>query len=355
MKSFIKRDLLVIAAILMSLIMVGCSSQSSQTSSQASNTIKLTTDEEKPYIGFVLDTLQDERWYNDKELFEEKVKDLGGNVKTLAANSSDEIQISQAELLIEEGVDVLVVVPANADTASKIVEMAHNKDVKVISYDRLIRNADVDHYISFDNEKIGEMQANGVLNDISEGDFAYIGGAKTDNNATLLRQGAMSVLKPLIDEGKINLVYDNFTDDWDPAVAKKNMQDTLQANGDEIDAVIAANDGTAGGVIQALETKNLAGNVPVSGQDAELSAIKRIIDGKQTMTVYKSINLLAENAAEIAVKFANDESISTNKTIDNGKIDVPATLLEPISVTKDNIKETIIKDGYLTSEEIYGQ
>ncbi|MEN2769061.1 sugar ABC transporter substrate-binding protein [Ornithinibacillus xuwenensis] len=355
MNMIIKRSLLLILAILITAFIVGCSSESSKTDNQANDTTKLIANEEKPYIGFVLDTLKDERWYKDKELFEGKVTELGGHVKTLAANGSDDIQITQAELLIEEGVDVLVVVPTNADTASSIVEIAHENGVKVISYDRLILNADVDHYISFDNEKVGEMQASAIIAQRTEGNFAYIGGAETDNNAVLLRQGTMRILQPLIDEGKINLVYDNYTDGWNPDVAEENMKAALQDNGNQIDAVIAANDGTAGGVINALATKNLDGDVPVSGQDAELNAIKRIIDGTQTMTVYKSINLLAENAAEIAIQFANEESIATDQTIPNGKIDVPATLLEPIAVTKDNIEETIIKDGYLTTEEIYGK
>ncbi|GAA0300460.1 simple sugar transport system substrate-binding protein/D-xylose transport system substrate-binding protein [Gracilibacillus halotolerans] len=344
----------LISMLLFALFLVGCTSQPSQVNKEVDDGIKLTSDEEKPYIGFVLDTLQDERWYRDKELFEEKVKELGGNVKTLAANGSDQIQISLVELLIEEGVDILVIVPTNAETTSEIVKMAHEKDVKVISYDRLIRNADVDHYISFDNEKVGELQATGIIEEISEGNFAYIGGAETDNNAILLRQGSMNILQPLIDEGKINLVFDRYTEDWNPIIAKENMQDVLR-NGEKVDAVIAANDGTAGGAIEALSDQGLAGSVPISGQDAELSAIKRIVDGTQSMTVYKPIHLLAEQAAEIAIKYANGESISTETNIDNGKINVPATLLEPIIVTKDNIDETIIKDGYLTSEEIYGQ
>jgi|SRR5699024_5523405 len=354
MKYFIKGSMVMVVIILITLTMVGCTNQSSQTENQVNkDSTKLTSEEEKPYIGFVLDTLKDERWYQDKELFEEKVMDLGGNVKTLAANGSDEIQISQAELLIAEGVDVLVVVPTNADTTSTIVEKAHEAEVEVISYDRLIRNANVDHYISFDNEKVGELQARAIIDHTSEGDFAYIGGAETDNNAILLRNGTMRVLQPLIDKGEINLIYDSYTEEWDPNVAEQNMQDVLNDNGGEINAVIAANDGTAGGVINALSVENLTGDVPVSGQDAELSAIKRIVDGTQLMTVYKPINQLAENAANIAIQFANNESFSTDKTINNGKIEVPATLLEPISVTKNNIGETIIKDGYLTKEEIY--
>lgn len=315
--------------------------------------IKLTEDEKIPYIGFVLDTLSDERWYKDKALFEEQVKSLGGKVKTLAANGLNDVQYKQAQLLIDEGVDVLVVVPQNAEEASKIVKLAHEHNVKVISYDRLITKADVDYYISFDNEKVGELQAQEIVKHVSKGNFAYIGGAETDNNAILFRKGAMSVLQPLIDKGDIKLVYDKYTVDWNPDIAQSNMQEALNSSSNNINAVVAANDGTAGGVISTLTSAGLAGKVAVSGQDAELNGVKRIVAGTQTMTVYKSINLIAQQAAEMAVKVAKGEEIETSTTVDNNQINVPSILLEPIPVTKENIESTIIKDGYLTKEEIY--
>ncbi len=331
---------------------VGCSNPS--TINQASHTnTKLITDVNQIYIGFVLDTLQEERWYKDKALFEAEVEKLGGQVKTLAANGLDEVQIKQAELLIEEGVDVLVVVPHDAEASAAIVEMAHKANVKVISYDRLIRNAEVDYYISFDNEKVGELQATEILNDTSEGNFVYIGGAETDNNAVLFRQGAMKVLKPLIDNEEINLVYDRYTDGWNPAVAEQNMVEALKQTGNKVDAVIAANDGTAGGVIKSIATAGLAGKIPVSGQDAELEGIRRVVNGTQTMTVYKPIPLLATQAAEMAVKVAKGEEIITDKKVGNGKVDVPSILLTPISVTKENVRETVIKDGYLSEKDVF--
>ena len=317
--------------------------------------IKLTEDEKIPYIGFVLDTLSDERWYKDKALFEEQVKSLGGKVKTLAANGLNDVQYKQAQLLIDEGVDVLVVVPQNAEEASKIVELAHENNVKVISYDRLITKADVDYYISFDNEKVGELQAQEIVKNVSKGNFAYIGGAETDNNAILFRKGAMSVLQPLIDKGDIKLVYDKYTDDWNPDIAQSNMQEALKSSNNNINAIVAANDGTAGGVISALSSAGLAGKAAVSGQDAELNGVKRIVAGTQTMTVYKSINLIAKQAAEMAIKVAKGEEIETSTTVDNNQIKVPSILLEPIPVTKENIEDTIIKDGYLTKEEIYNK
>lgn len=332
------------------IVTAGCSS-SEKTSSY--NESKLITDESKPYVGFLLDTLKDERWYKDKALFEEEIKKLGGQVKTLAANGLDEVQIKQAKLLIEEGVDVLVVVPHDAVISAEIVEIAHEAGVKVVSYDRLIKNADVDYYISFDNEKVGEIQATEILKKASNGNFAYIGGAESDNNAILFRQGAMKVLQPLIDNGTVKLVHDQYTNDWNPAIAKENMKTALSKNGNAINAVIAANDGTAGGVIESLAAVGLAGTVPVSGQDAELEGVRRVVQGLQTMTVYKPINLLAIKSAEMAMMVAKGEEVKTDKQINNGKIDVPAVFLEPIAITKENVRDTVIKDGYLNETDVF--
>lgn len=310
-------------------------------------------DDDKIVIGFSMDTLKEERWQRDKELFEAKVKELGAEVKTLAANGDDAAQLSQAEQLISEGVDVLVVVPHNAEASAAIVEKAHKEGIPVISYDRLIKNAEVDYYVSFDNVRVGEMQAQAIVEKAPKGNYVYIGGADTDNNAHLFRQGAMNVLKPLEEKGDIKIVYDQFSKDWKPEEALKNMENALTANNNNIQAVVAANDGTAGGVIQALAAQGLAGKVPVSGQDAELAALQRIVEGTQTMTVYKPIKAIATKAAEMAVALAKGEKIEANQTVSNGKIDVPSVLLDPIAVTKENVLDTVIKDGYHKLEDVF--
>ncbi|GMB08049.1 D-xylose ABC transporter substrate-binding protein [Thermolongibacillus altinsuensis] len=310
-------------------------------------------EDDKIVIGFSMDTLKEERWQRDKELFEAKVKELGAEVKTLAANGDDAAQLSQAEQLISEGVDVLVVVPHNAEASAAIVEKAHKEGIPVISYDRLIKNAEVDYYVSFDNVRVGEMQAKAIVEKAPKGNYVYIGGADTDNNAHLFREGAMNVLKPLEEKGDIKIVYDQFSKEWKPEEALKNMENALTANNNNIQAVVAANDGTAGGVIQALAAQGLAGKVPVSGQDAELAALQRIVEGTQTMTVYKPIHMIATKAAEMAVALAKGEKIETNKTVSNGKIDVPSVLLDPIAVTKENVLDTVIKDGYHKLEDVF--
>ncbi len=309
--------------------------------------------DKKIVIGFSLDTLQEERWQKDRDLFKAKAEALGADVIVQSANSDDAKQINQAENMISQGVNVLVVVPHNAEASAAIVEKAHAAGIKVLSYDRLIKNSDVDLYVSFDNERVGEMQAKAIVEKAPKGKYVYIGGSDTDNNAHLFKQGAFNILQPLIYKGDIKVVYDQWTKDWNPSNALNNMENALTANNNQIDAVVAANDGTAGGVIQALASQGLAGKIPVSGQDAELAACQRVVEGTQTMTVYKPIKKLAEKSAELAIQLAKGETIQTDKTVNNAKIDVPSILLDPIAVTKDNMDATVIADGFHKKEEVY--
>ncbi|MFF2484737.1 D-xylose ABC transporter substrate-binding protein [Paenibacillus sp. NPDC058071] len=304
-------------------------------------------------IGFSLDTLQEERWQKDRDLFKAAAEKLGATVEVLAANSDDAKQIAQAESLISQGVNVLVVVPHNAEATAAIVEKAHEAGIKVLAYDRLIKNSDVDLYVSFDNERVGQMQAEAIVAKAPKGKYVYIGGSEADNNAHLFKKGAMNVLQKYIDSGDIQIVYDQWSKDWNPAAALSNMENALTANNNQIDAVVAANDGTAGGAIQALTAQGLAGKIPVSGQDAELAATQRIIEGTQTMTVYKPIKALAEKAAELAVAMAKGQDVGADKKVNNGKIDVPSILLDPIAVTKENIDSTVIADGFHKKEDVY--
>ncbi|MFC4101661.1 D-xylose ABC transporter substrate-binding protein [Paenibacillus xanthanilyticus] len=347
-----------LASMLLAAAVTGCGIVSNdegtkgQTSSNQPAAAK--ADDEELVIGMSMDTLKEERWQKDRDIFTAKVKELGGEVKVLAANGDDATQMSQAEQLISQGVDVLVVIPHNAEAMAQIVDKAHKEGIKVISYDRLIKNSDVDYYISFDNIRVGEMQAKAVVDQVGKGNFVYIGGADTDNNAHMFKEGAMNILKPLQDKGDLKIVYDQFSKDWRPEEALKNMENALTANKNDIQAVVAANDGTAGGVIQALSAQGLAGRIPVSGQDADLAAVQRIAEGMQTMTVYKPINAIATKAAEMAVTLAEDGSVEgAEKTVNNGKIDVPSILLDPIAVDKSNLLDTVIKDGFHKLEDVY--
>lgn len=309
-------------------------------------------DDGKIVIGMSMDTLKEERWQKDRDIFTSRVQELGGEVKVLAANGDDATQLSQAEQLISQGVDVLVVIAHNAEATAPIVEKAHKEGIKVIAYDRLINNSDVDYYISFDNVRVGELQAKAVLDKAPKGNIVYIGGADTDNNAHMFKEGAMNVLKPLQDKGDIKIVYDQFSKDWKPEEALKNMENALTANKNDVQGVVAANDGTAGGAIQALTAQGMAGKIPVSGQDADLAAVQRIAEGTQLMTVYKPIKTIATTAADMAVSAAKGEEVKADKKVNNGKIDVPSVLLDPIPVDKGNL-DTLIKDGFHKLEDVY--
>lgn len=356
-RSFMKSGVAVFILALILVVSACGNNNNSNTESKASESSpaasKAADSGKKIKIGFSMDTLQEERWQKDRDLFIAAAEALGAEVDVQSANSDDAKQISQAESLISQGVDVLVVVPHNAEATAAIVEKAHEAGIKVLAYDRLIKNSDLDLYVSFDNERVGEMQAEAITKLVSKGKFVYIGGSETDNNAHLFKKGAFNILQPLIDKGDIEIVFDQFTKDWNPANALANMENALTANNNLVDAVVAANDGTAGGVIQALTSQGMAGKIPVSGQDAELAAAQRIVEGTQTMTVYKPIKALAEKAAELAVKMAKGEDVGADKIVNNGKIDVPSILLDPIAVDKSNIDATVIADGFHSKEDVY--
>ncbi|MCM3125226.1 D-xylose ABC transporter substrate-binding protein [Mesobacillus sp. AQ2] len=304
-------------------------------------------------IGFSMDTLEEERWPRDRDFFKEAVESLGAEVVIREAKGDDTLQIVQAETLISEGVDLLVIVPHNAEAVATIVNKAHSAGIKVISYDRLVKNSSVDLYISFDNELVGELQAKAITKLVPKGKYVYIGGANTDNNAHLLKKGVFNVLQPFIDKGDIQIVYDQWTENWTPENAYANMKAALEINNNEIDAVIAANDATAGGVIKALEAQGLEGKIPVAGQDADLAAAQHIVQGTQTMTIYKPIKTLAYEAARAAIKMAEGEIITANRKMNNGKMEIPSLLLAPIAVDKNNIDDTIIADGFHRRDEVY--
>ena len=309
--------------------------------------------EVKIKIGFSMDTLEEERWPRDREFFKEAVEALGAEVLIREAKGDDALQIVQAEQLISEGVDLLVIVPHNAEAVGTIVKKAHSVGVKVISYDRLVMNSSVDLYISFDNELVGELQAQAIAKLVPKGKYVFIGGANTDNNAHLLKKGVFKVLQPYIDRGDIQIVYDQWTDNWDPENARANMEEALKINNNDIDAVIAANDATAGGVIEAIAAQGLVGKIAVAGQDADLAAAQRIVQGAQTMTIYKPIKTLAQEAAAVAIKMAKGEAIEANRKVGNGKLEIPSLLLLPIAVDEHNIDDTIIADGFHTRNEVY--
>ena len=302
-------------------------------------------------IGISMDTLKEERWQRDKALFEQRCKEVGAECEIQVANGDDAVQTKQCDNLLTKGVDVLIVAPHNGQIAASIVEAAHKQGVPVISYDRLIRNSDVDLYVAHQVVKIGQMQAQYALDHAPKGNYVLIGGSQTDNNAILLVEGQMSVLQPAVDRGDIKIVTKQFAREWLASEALRITEDALTKNNNDIQAIVASNDGTAGGAISALPPQ-LVGKVLVTGQDAALDAVQRIVEGKQTMTIYKPIQPLAFSAVDAAIKLAHKEKVDTKDTINNGKIDVPSILHEPQVIDKSNVM-IVIKDGYHKLEDVY--
>jgi D-xylose transport system substrate-binding protein len=311
-------------------------------------------DAKNPKIGFSIDDLRVERWTRDRDFFTAEAEKLGAKVFVQSADASEQRQIAQIENLISRGVDVLVIVPYNATVLNNAIREAKKANIKIVSYDRLILNADIDAYISFDNAKVGEMQAEEIVRLKPKGTYYLLGGAPTDNNAKILREGQMKVLQPLIDKGDIKVAGKQWVKDWSAAEAMSIVENALTANKNNIDAIVASNDGTAGGAIQALTAQKLQGKVPVSGQDADLAAVKRVIAGTQAMTVYKPLKLIAAEAAKLSIQLVRNEKPVFNSTYDNGFKKVPALLLKPIALTKANVN-LLVEDAFYTKAQLAGK
>jgi len=303
-------------------------------------------------IGFLMDSLKVERWQTDLDRFQKRAAELGAEVLAETAEGDDELQLRQAEKLLASGVKVLVLVPHDAGKAVRIVSAAKAKHVPLLCYERLVRDPDVTFFIGVDASAVGYLQAFVISERAARGNYVLIGGSPSDINAKILHDAQMGVLKPMVDRRDIKIVSDTWTKDWDPLEAYAHMAAAIEATKGDITAVVASNDGTAGGAIQALEDHKLAGKVFVSGQDADLAAIIRILDGTQTMTVYKPLSSQAKLAAEAAVAYAKGDTVKTIAAISIGNKAIPATLLAPVAVTKDNVKQTVIKDGFQNLETI---
>ncbi|HEX7317921.1 MAG TPA: substrate-binding domain-containing protein [Pyrinomonadaceae bacterium] len=308
---------------------------------------------EPVYIGFSMDTLKEERWNRDKALVEARAREVGAQLDVQVANGDDAVQVNQCNTMLTKGVDVLIVAPHNSEIAASIVQAAHDKGVPVISYDRLIKNSEPDLYVSHQVIKMGEMQGEYALKHVPKGNYVLIGGAPTDNNAKLLREGQMNILKPAVDRGDVKIISDQYAKEWKAEEAQRLTEDALTKTKNDIQAIVASNDGTAGGAISALDTAGLTGKVLVTGQDAELIAAQRIAKGTQTMTIYKPIKPLADSAVDSAVKLARGEALAASDKVNNGKIDVPSILQAPQAVDKENLMTTVVKDGYHKYEDVY--
>jgi D-xylose transport system substrate-binding protein len=292
----------------------------------------------------------------DRPIFTAKLKQLCPDCPLIYSNADQDAakQQQQAEAALTQGAKVLVLDPVDAASAGAIVTRAKQSKVPVVSYDRLIQKAPVDAYISFDNEQVGKLQGTALVDklkqDGAKGSIVMINGAPTDSNAALFKKGAHSV----IDSSGFKVAKEYDTPDWSPDKAQSEMEQAITALGKTgFVGTYAANDGTAGGAIAAMKSNGVdPKKVPITGQDAELAGIQRILAGDQYMTVYKAIKPEAEGAAQLAFDLSQGKKPTTDSTVDNGQGAIPSVLLKPVAVTMDNIKDTIIKDGFWKPSEL---
>ncbi len=335
--------LLVFSVITAMFWMSGCGNEQQ-------NEQETVTEESEIQIGFSLDSFVIERWQKDRDILTATAKDLNATVNMQNANGDLDTQITQIRYLIDKKVDVLVIVAVDCDGLSDVIAEAKKADIKVIAYDRLINNADVDLYISFDNTKVGELMAEGLLSaGLANNKVLMLMGPHTDHNVSMLEAGFRSVME----ENNVEILDCMYCDGWKPEYAVSFIEENLDLV-QEADGIACGNDSIATSVIRSLSELRMVEDVKIAGQDADLEACQRIVEGTQVMTVYKPVEKLASAAAEYAVALAKGEELSgVTDTINDGTYDVPSCELEPIAVYADNMDEIIIGSGFHTADEVY--
>lgn len=310
--------------------------------------------DDKIEIGFLIPASDGYRWPTDQKFVEKFAFEKGVSVITRSAENDENIQLKQAIELLKSGIDVLIVVAVNANTAAAIVRAAHQFNVPVIGYDRLIKNSDLDYLVTFDGKMIGELMVNSVLKEAPSGNYVMLWGDAGDVNAIFIKEAQENILEPYIKNGKVNIVYKAYIENWSTENSYHVMKKILDLSDQKIDAVITSYDGIAYGAIKALTEFGQVKNIPITGQDAELGALHSLIEGKMSMTIYKPTKNIASESVDLAIKLANGDKITNiHNTINNGRRNVPTLFLTPQVVTKENIRETVIKDGYYIESQVF--
>lgn len=365
-KRFLK-TILKSGAVLLILIftLTGCTRTS--THEQESEAVK----EEKLQIGMSFDSFVIERWLRDRDLFELTAKNFGAEVNVQVANGDVQEQISQIRYFIKKEVDVIVVIAVDGEALEAVINEAKEAGIRTISYDRLVMDAGTDLYISFDNEMVGTLMAEALVEAIPDGGNIFaIYGSPTDHNVSQVQKGFLDV----IEDSNLNIIYSDYCDNWLAELAFDAVEEGLSTTPRNLVGVMCGNDDLASQAFRALAENRLAGKVALVGQDADLLACQRIVEGTQTMTVYKPVELLAEKAAEFACALGYEKMLEENRvsqsdipqeldaflaeletldTIHDGTYEVPCYNLTPIAVTKENMDTTIIADDFHTAEDVY--
>ena len=343
--SYVKKYMIYSAFFVLTAVSTGCASHPEEAQSEFSK------ESDTLQIGMSFDTFVLERWIRDRDIFVSTASDLGAEVNVQNANGDAEEQASQIEYLIDKGMDVLVIVPVDGtnEALKDALRHANSKNIKILAYDRIIQNANVDLYASFDNVEVGRLMARSVLSQIPEnGKIAALYGSPADYNVVMVKEGIEEVLK-----GKqAELVYENYADNWKAEYAYDQMNECIDSIG-KIDGVICGNDGLAAMAFKSLSEHRMADDVCLVGQDADIDACQRIVEGNQYMTVYKSIDQLAKQSAQYAVMLAKGEDLNLTEVFHDGTYDVPFLKLEPVAVTAENMDEEIISSRFHLKNEVY--
>ncbi len=302
-------------------------------------------------VGVSWSNFQEERWKTDEAAIKAELAKHGATYVSADAGGSPEKQLADVDGLIAKGAKALIVLAMDKDAIVPALAKAKQRNIPVIAYDRLIEQPGV-YYITFDNKEVGRMQARAVFSMKPRGNYVMIKGSPTDPNADFLREGQQEVLDGAIKSGAIKIVGEEYTEGWKPEVAQKNMEQILTRNGNKVDAVVASNDGTAGGVVAALSARGISG-VPVSGQDGDQAALNRVAMGTQTVSVWKDARDLGREAADAAVDLAGGKPVPGTVKWTGGEHKVPldAKFLKPVAITRANL-DTVVKAGWITKDNL---
>lgn len=341
----------LIATLFMMVSCIGCSDNNQKINTNP-------TKKEALQIGLSFDSFVIERWIRDRDAFVMTAKELGAEVNVQIANGDVESQISQIKYFIKKKMDVIVIIATDGEALTEVVKEAKDAGIKIVSYDRLIQNADTDLYISFDNEAVGRQMASALVDALPDGGDVYmIGGSASDNNVERVESGFLEIIK----ESNLNVVYKNSCYNWNAELASDYIEEALPQFPD-VKGIMCGNDDLASEVFQVLSEKRLAGKCYIVGQDADLAACQRIVEGTQTMTVFKQVEDLAKTAAYLSVALGRGEDITdaslnltycTEDTINDGTYEIPYYKLDCIPVTAENMDEVIIDSGFHTREDVY--
>lgn len=335
------------------MILSGCGTRTEEKQTRQEETESSGKEEDKIQIGLAVDSFVIERWIRDRDVFVATARELGADVNVQDAGADAEEQISQIEYFISKQVDVIVVIARDCGVLSDVIQEAHNAGIPVISYDRMINNADTDLYISFDNRKVGEIMAQALVEALPQGgDIFMIQGPLSDNNVYMLKDGFDDTIK----DTNLNVVYEANCDGWTAELAVGYVEEALEKY-PHVKGIMCGNDDIASQVVQVLAENQLAGDVVVVGQDGDLAACQRIVEGTQYMTAFKSIEDLAREAAKYAVEIGGGKEVSelegVTEEVNDGTYDIPARVLDPTAVTRENIDEVIIDGGFHRRDEVY--